>query len=195
ERIPLDFMRGENRAPGHLSRNLAGTVPVLEVSPGVYIRQSSAILEYLEEVFPRPNMIGETPEARAFTRHLMRLINETTQFFGAHVTHASLLFAGMVEQKRDAAEAAWNFFKQRVIALDQMVEADEFLNGRYPTIADCSLASLVGFARDFYKIEVPRECARIIDWYARFSARPSTKPPEYPRELSSLARSHTESSR
>jgi glutathione S-transferase len=195
ERIPLDFLRGENRRPEHLARNPAGTVPVLEISSGVFIRQSTAILEYLEEIYPRPNMIGETPEARAFTRDLMSLINESTQFFGAFVTHANPLFAGKVEQKRDAAGAAWNFLEQRMTALDQVVRSNEFLNGFYPTIADCSLASLVGFARDFYGVELPPECTHIRQWYARFSTRPSVRPPEYPRELLALARGEREVAR
>lgn len=108
ERVPIDFLRGENLMSGHLSRNPAGTVPVLETSSGVFISQSTAILEYLEEINPRPNMIGDTLEARAFTRDLMSLINESTQFFGAFVTHANPLFAATVEQKHDAATAAWN---------------------------------------------------------------------------------------
>src|SRR5262249_11671391 len=74
-------------------------------------------------------------------------------------------------------------------------QADEFLNGRYPTIADCSLASLAGFMSEFYSIELPRECVRIIEWYTRFSTRPSAHPPEYPQELRSLARRQTELSR
>jgi glutathione S-transferase len=194
-RVTLDFLRGENREPEHLERNPTGTVPVLEISSGVFIRQSTAILEYLEEIYPCPNMIGDTPHARAFTRDLMSLINESTQFFGAFVTHASPLFAAMVEQKRDAADGAWNFFKQRLTALDQVVRSDEFLNGFHPTIADCSLAALVGFARDFYGVELPRECARINEWYRRFSTRPSARPPEYPRELLALARGQGEMAR
>jgi glutathione S-transferase len=188
ERIPLDFFRGENRQAEHLARNPAGTVPVLEISQGVFIRQSTAILEYLEEVYPRPNMIGATPEDRAFTRDLMSLINESTQFFGSYVTHASPLFAAMIEQKRDAANAAWEFYRQRVTALDRMVNGDEFLNAVGPTIADCALASLVGFAKDFYDVAIPPDCGHIIDWYARFSVRPSAAPPEYPPELLAVAR-------
>jgi glutathione S-transferase len=195
ERVPLDFLRGENRQPEHLSRNPAGTVPVLEISSGGFIRESTAILEYLEEIYPRPNLIGETPEARAFTRDLMSLINESSQFFGAFVTHANPLFAARVAQRRDAASAAWNFFKQRMTTLDQVVRSDEFLNGGYPTIADCSLASLVGFARDFYGVELPPECTRINQWYTRFSARPSARPPAYPREFLALARGQREVAR
>ncbi|MBV8454728.1 MAG: glutathione S-transferase N-terminal domain-containing protein [Deltaproteobacteria bacterium] len=192
ERVPLDFLRGENRQTEHLFRNPAGTVPVLEISPGIYVRQSTAILEYLEEVYPRPNMIGETPEARASTRDLMSLINESTQFFGAYVMHSNPLFAGQIEQKHEAANIAWDLYQRRMTVLDQMVRSDEFLNGLHPTIADCSLASLVGFARDLYNLELPPACRRISEWYARFSMRPSVRPPEYPAEFLAIARSRSE---
>ena len=140
-------------------------------------------------------MIGTSPEGRAFTRDLMSLINESAQFFGLYVMHSKFLFASRIEQKHEAAKAAWELYRQRMAALDQMVLSDEFLNGIHPTIADCSLASLVGFARDFYNVELPRECPRIGEWYAKFSLRPSAGPPEYPVEFLELARRPSELSR
>jgi glutathione S-transferase len=76
--------------------------------------------------------------------------------------------------------------------LGQTVRSGEFLNGFHPTIADCSLASLAGFARDLYKVVLPSECARINQWYTKFSTRPSARPPEYPLEFLALARGHRE---
>lgn len=189
ERIPLDLVRGENRQPDHLARNPAGTVPVLEISRGVFIRQSSAILEYLEELYPSPNMIGETAEGRAFTRDVMSLINESTQFFVAYVAHGNPLFATRMKQKRDAAAAAWDFYRLRMAALDKTIQSGDFLNGVHPTIADCSLASLIGFASGLYDVQIPPDCGRMAAWYARFSMRPSVAPPEYPPELLAIARS------
>jgi glutathione S-transferase len=61
--------------------------------------------------------------------------------------------------------------------------------------ADCSLATLVGFARDFYNVELLSECGRISEWYAKFSTRPSARPPEYPAEFLALARGQSEFSR
>jgi glutathione S-transferase len=90
---------------------------------------------------------------------------------------------------------AWNFFERRMTALDQVVRRDEFLNGFHPTIADCGLAALVGFARDFYGVELPPECTRISQWYTRFSTRPSARPPTYPREFLALARGEREVAR
>jgi glutathione S-transferase len=189
ERIPVDLVRGENRQSEHLARNPAGTVPVLAISEDVFIRQSTSILEYLEELYPQPNMIGETPADRAFTRDLMSLINESTLLFGVHISHANRLFAGRVAQKSDAADAAWGFYRQRMTTVDQMVKSDEFLNGMHPTIADCALASLVGFANDLYNVPIPSDCGQITAWYARFSARPSATAPAYPPELLALAHS------
>jgi glutathione S-transferase len=125
----------------------------------------------------------------------MSLINESTQFFGAFVTHAGPLFAAMIEPQRDAANGTWNFFKQRVTTLDQVVRSDEFLNGLHPTIADCALAALFGFARDFYGLELPPECTGIDQWYRRFCTHPSARRPKCRRELLALARSQGEIAR
>ncbi len=76
DRVSVDMMGGENRQPPFLALNPSGTVPVLEVRPGVIIRQSAAIMEYLEEAYLHPNMIGDTPEKRAATRDLMSMIND-----------------------------------------------------------------------------------------------------------------------
>jgi glutathione S-transferase len=146
-----------------------------------------AIVEYLEEVYPRPNKIGKTPTDRALPRDLISLINESTLLFRDHVFNANPLFAGRVEQKRDAANAAWEFYGERMVTLDRIVKGDEFLNGVHPTIADCALAELVGFAKDFYNVAIPPDCRHIVEWYARFSARPSAAPPAYRPELLAIA--------
>ena len=128
-------------------------------------------------------------------RRRVPLSDRTLSLFGLYVMHSKFIFASRIEQKPEAAKAAWELYRQRMAALDQMVLSDEFLNGIHPTIADCSLAALVGFARDFYNIELPRECPRIGEWYARFSLRPSAGPPEYPVEFLELARRPSELSR
>ena len=42
ERVLVDFTRGEQRAPEHLARNPAGTVPVLELDDGTCLTESLA---------------------------------------------------------------------------------------------------------------------------------------------------------
>ncbi|MCC2976670.1 hypothetical protein LK533_08275 [Sphingomonas sp. PL-96] len=53
------------------------------------VRSSIAILEYLEERFPSPDMLGATPEARARTRELVGVIDEAAMQFGIWCHKAS----------------------------------------------------------------------------------------------------------
>lgn len=66
--VPVDLTRGEHRAPGHLSRNPQGLVPVLEID-GQRLTQSLAMLEYLDET-RQLNLLPKEPVARAKVRAL-----------------------------------------------------------------------------------------------------------------------------
>ena len=48
EAVPVDLVKGAQRAPAHLALNPQGLVPVLEID-GLTLTQSLAILEYLDE--------------------------------------------------------------------------------------------------------------------------------------------------
>ncbi len=49
ERIEIDIDKGESRTPAFLEKNPNGRIPVLELSEGVCIAESNAILFYLAE--------------------------------------------------------------------------------------------------------------------------------------------------
>jgi glutathione S-transferase len=52
EWIETDVTKGETRTPEFLQRNPNGKVPTLEISPGVFLSESNAILCYLAEDTP-----------------------------------------------------------------------------------------------------------------------------------------------
>jgi maleylpyruvate isomerase len=75
---------GEQNQPEFLGKNPLGQIPVLELSEGgkaVYLMQSLAIIEYLEERFPTPALLPQEPLARARARELAQLINSGIQPF------------------------------------------------------------------------------------------------------------------
>ena len=75
EEITVNLREQEQQSKAHLKRNPLAKLPVLEIEDGVYLTESVAIIEYLEELVPEPPMIGDTPLARARARDLDR-INE-----------------------------------------------------------------------------------------------------------------------
>lgn len=66
---------GEQKKPEYLAKNPAGLVPLLTLDDGNTIAQSVAMLEYLEEAFPRaPALLPSAPLDRAYVRSLVNSI-------------------------------------------------------------------------------------------------------------------------
>ena len=58
EEIPINLMKGEQHADGYKAINPQAVVPALVVDDDAPLFQSMAILEYLEEAYPRPAAIA-----------------------------------------------------------------------------------------------------------------------------------------
>lgn len=80
DNVPVHLVRdgGEQLKAEHLQRNPLGQVPVLAVD-GVYLGQSMAILEYLEEQHPTPALLPQSPLERAEARRIAEVINSGVQ--------------------------------------------------------------------------------------------------------------------
>ncbi len=74
EIVTIDMRGGEGLTPRFLAMNPTGRVPVLELDDGSFLPESGAIVEYLEELYPDPPIIGTTPEARAHMRATERMM-------------------------------------------------------------------------------------------------------------------------
>jgi maleylacetoacetate isomerase len=72
---PIHLLKngGEQFAPDYLALNPQGRVPALVINDHI-LTQSSAIIEYLEEVYPEPPLLPADPLDRAYVRALAQLI-------------------------------------------------------------------------------------------------------------------------
>lgn len=68
EPVSHHLRRGEQRAAGYLAINPQGFVPALELPDGTVLTQSLAIIEWLNESYPRPPLLPEHPVPRAKVR-------------------------------------------------------------------------------------------------------------------------------
>ena len=71
----MDSRNGDHLKPEYLELNPNGVVPTL-VHDGKVIIDSSVILEYLDEVFPKVSMTPEEPVGRAHMRKWLRYFEE-----------------------------------------------------------------------------------------------------------------------
>ena len=66
--VPVDLTIGAQNAPDYASLNPGQGVPTLVLDDGTVLTQSIAILDWLEESFPKPPLLPSDPVARARVR-------------------------------------------------------------------------------------------------------------------------------
>lgn len=176
EPIYLDMRAGEGNSPEYLAKNPAGTVPLLELDDGALLPESRAIVEYLEELYPEPNMIGETPIERAQVRATERIASEFSAANSAYLvnTHPFMPRVRPNFVQNPALAAAQLPVRNRMLGvLEARLSDGAFVCGDKVTIADCSLYAMLHVSHTLFEYEIPDEAPRLKAWYARFSQRPS----------------------
>jgi glutathione S-transferase len=169
----VDIVSGQNRTPEFLRKNPLGGLPVLELDDGSHLTESLAIIEYLEELNPKPPLVGANPLERARVRELERICelgvlgSVATIFQNTHP-----FMAGRVKQSPDAAENARGRLNNALKVLDERIDGKPFVAGERPSIADCTLFAALGFA-EFAGVTLDPAYANVTRWYERFKQRPS----------------------
>ena len=181
--IPLEFvdiLSGQNRAPEFLRRNPLGRLPVLELDDGTCLPESLAIMEYLEELHPRPPMIGTTPLERAQVRALERLVElgvmfrVSTIFLNTSPLVNRSAMAGRLKQSPEAADYSRWYLDSALTVLDAKIGQRPFVAGDCPTIADCTLFAALDFAESA-QVLFGTSFPNVSRWYEKFKLRPSAK--------------------
>jgi glutathione S-transferase len=98
----LSFDRGELKSPGHLARHPHGKVPALS-DGALTLYESSAIVEYLEDRYPRPSLLPADPAARAHVR--IEELEATLYFSDAFRELARQRFSTPPERRDEVALA------------------------------------------------------------------------------------------
>jgi glutathione S-transferase len=182
-RVHVDIHNLQQRTPEFLRKNPAGKIPVLETDDGAFIAESAAIVEYLEELFPQPAMIGNTALERARVRGLERIASEAFSLLSTYAAHTHPYFATRpgrpVVQSADIASDSHDRAMPLLRLLNDKLSDQCFLASDQPTVADCTLFAGLRFAIRFGFTEVP-ELTGLHAWYERFSLRPSARqcPPQ-----------------
>jgi len=170
--------RARARNPEFLAINPAGVTPVLRLEDGSAISESSAIVEFIEEIAPNPPLIGATPLARAETRRLVGWFDDkfhhevTLPLYGEKVLKrqttgeapdSRALHAGRANIGRHLEYIAWLSDRRTWLAGDFFSLAD---------IAAGAHLSVLDFLGD-----VPWERFEgAKQWYQRIKSRPSFRP-------------------
>ena len=174
EQVAVSLLDGEQKSPEHLARSPFGKLPVLELDDGTCVSESLAIIEYLEERYPEPSLIGGDAEERARVRDLERKLDLDILIAIGRIVHATNSPLDLPPNP-PVAEAARSGLDETLAWLDGVLaDGRPFVAGDRPTIADCTLAAGLQFARfrDAVSLEDLPEVAR---WDTSYRERPSAK--------------------
>lgn len=146
DQVPVNVLAGETRQPEHLARHPFGKVPVLDID-GMRLRETDAIVRYLEARNPEPAMFPADARARAKADESAALINNYG--YGAIIGFVAYhLFPDLVGGKDEAArkssiEAAQTVAK---LVIENKGDAPFIGGGDAPGYADYLLGPLVAYA-------------------------------------------------
>lgn len=153
--VPLSLLKGEQASAEHLALNPSGLVPTL-VTPQGSLPQSLAIIEWLDEAYPKPSLLPDDPWGRARVRSLahivaldihpvnnLRILQHLEQEYGVDAEGKAAWF-------RKWASAGMHALEQR---LSSESETGQFCHGDQPGLADlCLYAQVLNNAR--FKVDM-----------------------------------------
>lgn len=141
----IHLRKGDQNAPAYRAINPQGLIPAL-VDEGVYLTQSLAIIEYLDERHPHPPLLPADPAARARVRAIalaiacdihplnnLKVLNHLRDAFGIDEDGRQRWYAHWIAEGLGAVESL----------LIGSPDTGPFCHGASPTIADICLVPQV----------------------------------------------------
>lgn len=157
----LNLRAGEQRTPDFLTKNPFAGVPILELDDGTVIAESLAIMEYLEELYPAPSLLGADPVTRALVRMWERRCE-----IGVY-----LAASRMVLNKGEVSDHARKTLVARLALINDGLAGREWLASNF-SIADIML--FIGLETAHHgQFTLDPAWTNISRWYAAMKARPS----------------------
>jgi glutathione S-transferase len=132
----IDLSKLENRDPEFLALNARGTLPILKEGP-IVVRESQAIMFFLDRAHPATPLYGETP---ADSARVMQEICEQASYLEGPLRAiiGPLLFARNGHDLTNVTHAA-SLLRDELQALDRRLRGDCWIAGKTLSAADLNL--------------------------------------------------------
>jgi glutathione S-transferase len=174
EQVPVDVLKGEPKAPEHLSRHPFGKVPVVEID-GFHVIETAAIARYLNTVLPGPSLVPHSAKDTARMDMLTNIID--SYGYGPLLTAVGYhLFPDFIGGQNDAAHhAALEKSHLAIREIGRIKGSSPWLAGDAPSLADLYLAPILAYmAMTPHRREFLEE-GPLVAWWGMISARDSFK--------------------
>jgi glutathione S-transferase len=180
--VEVDLANGEQHKAHFASLNPFRTVPVLELDSGEVLTSSTAIVHYLEGVFPEPALMGSSVNARALIMDLDWRIEQDgfmaigeafrnrAKSFANHALTGRHEYAQIPALVERGAHRTGLFFAW----LDELLADRTYLAGDNFTLADITAFVSVEFARWIKQTPTSTQ-ENLQRWHAEVSQRSSAK--------------------
>ena len=151
EPVYVHLAKGEHRRPEYAEINPQALVPTLELDDGKRLVQSLAIIEWLDERYPKPRLVPSEPFSRARVRSIAYLIAcEIHPLNNLRVLQHLKRALGQTQEQIDAWYRHW------IAEGLAKVEAElarpgsgTFVQGDSPSLADCCLVPQIFNAKRY----------------------------------------------
>ena len=137
ESLFVHLAKGEHRRPEYAKVNPQGLLPTLELDDGIRLNQSLAIIEYLEDKYPRPPLLPSDAVGKARVRALAALVAcEIHPLNNLRVLQHLKRSLGQSEEQVNAWYRHW--IADGLAKLEAQLDPKaNFAYGDAPTMADC----------------------------------------------------------
>jgi glutathione S-transferase len=172
----VSVVGGEHKQPPHLARNPFGTVPSFE-HDGFALYETSAILRYVDQVWPGAPLTPDDPRQRARMNQIISIIDY--HGYGSMIGHIVVqrLFTALLPNGTDEAviRAAIPKAELCLREIERIQGADVFLAGDQVSLADLYVVPIVFYLRLTPERELLAPHARLQAWWHRMAERPSVQ--------------------
>ncbi|WP_421791239.1 glutathione S-transferase family protein [Hyphobacterium sp.] len=180
--IQIDLRSGEQLGEAFRAVNPRCTVPALKLPDGTVLGDNASIARYLEEIRPKPALMGITPVEKARIAEW----NAIAEFDGL-LAMAETVRNSLKGMKGRALTGPKNYDQIPALAergrarvahffetADRRLNEAPYLGGDHYSIADITAFVVVEFAA-WVKLSPDESQSALIEWHQALAARPSAK--------------------
>jgi glutathione S-transferase len=175
--VEIDILKGAHKQPPYSAKQPFGKVPAFEHDGNTFY-ETSAILRYIDEVFPKPALMPSTPAGRARVNQVLSIVDSygytpsVTNLFIPRVLVPSLGGETDMEKVEGAKAPAALFVKE----LERLLGNDQFYGSTSVSLADLHVLPVLA-----YLVATPEGKAifenapNLRGWYGRMQKRASVQ--------------------